>query len=185
MTAGLAVRDVRRDSGPSTIPLPGILQIEARRIDLPGADLFNLWEQLGAALAVRVAGADVLHCPANTGPRYQLLPLVLTVHDLIPLELESDNPATHRWFCRVKAAAGRATYLVTIVNTVNVKSSKRALGVPEARVIVNHLAVDGDSCESRLQHAWILPHVTGWCGVAVRFCLSGLWIQEKNTPAHL
>ena len=161
-------------------PFAGHPKIEARRIDLPGADRFNLWEQLGTARAARVAGADVLHCPANTGPRYQLLPLVLTVHDLIPLELESDNPATHRWFCRERPRQGGRLTLSRIVNTGNVKSSN-VLGVPEARVIVNHLAVDGDSWwQSRPQHAWILPHVTGWCGVAVRFVFGAVDPRKEH-----
>ena len=59
-------------------------------------------------LAARLAGADVLHAPANTGPRLPLTRTVLTVHDLIPLEIDSDSPATRKWVRRVRAAARAA-----------------------------------------------------------------------------
>jgi glycosyltransferase involved in cell wall biosynthesis len=123
-------------------PFAGLANVEAQQIDLPGADRFNLWEQLRLPLAARTAGANVLHCPANTGPRYPLLPMILTIHDLIPLELEPDASPTRRWVHRVAAAARRATYIAT-VSEYSKRQLIRYLRTRDAKIKVVPPAVEG------------------------------------------
>src|SRR6185503_21287386 len=71
------------DGGDS--PFHDYPNVRSRRVDIKG-DRWNLWEDLRLPVAARTAGVDLLHCPANTAPYCLATPLVLTVHDLIPLE---------------------------------------------------------------------------------------------------
>ena len=93
-------------------PFSGCANVRAERVDIPG-DRFQFWEYLRlpcAALAVR---ADVLHCPANTAPAVPLVPSVLTVHDLIPLQADPDSLAAQRWARRVRRSARAARHVIT------------------------------------------------------------------------
>ena len=127
-------------------PFAGLPNVEARRIDIPGGDRFNLWEQVRLPLAARLSRADVLHCPANTGPRFPLVPMVLTVHDLIPIELSPEASANRRWLKRVAAAARRAAVVIT-VSEYSKRQVIRYIGVPEDRVAVNYQSVDVEGRE--------------------------------------
>ena len=122
-------------------PFAGLANVEARRIDMPGADRFNLWEQLRLPLAARTAGAAVLHCPTNTGPCFPLLPLVLTVHDLIPVEMNPGAPEVRTWEARVSAAARKARRLITPSAYSKDRIVER-LGVAGDKIIVNPWAAD-------------------------------------------
>lgn len=57
-----------------------------RYIEMPG-DKYDAWTQLRLPAAAMLDRADVLHCPANFCPRWMPLPTVVTLHDLIPLDL--------------------------------------------------------------------------------------------------
>ncbi len=91
-------------------PLADLPNVQRRRIDIPG-DRWDLWQHLRLPLAARAARADILHCPANTAPRFAGLPLVVTIHDLIPLE--NPTPADTRWGKNVSAAAKNACAILT------------------------------------------------------------------------
>jgi glycosyltransferase involved in cell wall biosynthesis len=86
--------------------------IVSKCVDIPGGDRFGWWESLRLPAAVR--SCDVLHCPANTGPRFPLRPMVVTVHDLIPVELNPDAPETRAWRKAVATAANAARHIVTV-----------------------------------------------------------------------
>ncbi len=103
---------VHRDRAgvPDLDALPNVRRV---RVDPPGAGRLDLWERALLPAAAWVARADVLHCPANTGPAWSRVPVVLTVHDLIPLELAPDDPESVRWAGRVRLAAGRARHVLT------------------------------------------------------------------------
>jgi glycosyltransferase involved in cell wall biosynthesis len=114
--------------------------VRACRIDIRG-DRWNLWQDVRLPLAARASGADLLHCPANTSPRHTVTPVVVTIHDLIPLEMEPDLPATHRWVRRVRRSAEFARQIITPS-----QYSRRAivgqLDVPERKITVNYWAPD-------------------------------------------
>src|SRR5262249_20651450 len=94
-------------------PFAGMPNIEAPHVDIRGGDRWDLWEQVRLPWAARQVGAAVVHAPANTGPRFPLRPLVVTVHDVIPLETAPDTPASRAWGRRVAAAARAARQVVT------------------------------------------------------------------------
>jgi glycosyltransferase involved in cell wall biosynthesis len=129
-----------REDAPDA-PLAGWPNMRRLRVAIPGADRFNLWEQVRLPVVDRTSGADVLHAPANTGPPVPLAPMVLTVHDLIPLEVSPDEPDTRRWRRRVRAAAKAAQCVVTPSEYSKRQIVERLAVAPE-KVTVNYWAPD-------------------------------------------
>jgi glycosyltransferase involved in cell wall biosynthesis len=65
-----------------------------RFIEMAG-DRFDAWERWRLPAAVWNDGTDLLHCPANTSPSWRAKPLVVTVHDTIPLDRPRDYTHAH------------------------------------------------------------------------------------------
>ena len=124
-------------------PLAGVPNLEHRRIEIKGGRRLNLWEQVRLPLAAWTAGASALHCPANTGPVHPLVPMVVTVHDLIPLEMNPDAPSTRSWLGRVTAAARKARHLVT-PSEYSKRQLVARLDIPNEKITVNPWAPDGN-----------------------------------------
>lgn len=122
-------------------PLAGRGNVTAKRVDIPGADRFGLWEAIRLPSAAVASGATVIHAPANTGPRFPLRPMVVTVHDLIPLEIAPDAPETRVWLKKVQTAVGAARRVIT-PSEYSKGRIVEMLGVPAERVTVNPWAPD-------------------------------------------
>jgi glycosyltransferase involved in cell wall biosynthesis len=103
---------------------------------------WNLWQQVRLPLSAHMAAADVLHCPANTAPRFPLVPLVVTVHDLIPLEPLSGQPPARAWVRNVGRAAHKAKAVITPSDYSKAQIVKQ-FAVPPEKVTVNRWAPDG------------------------------------------
>lgn len=116
-------------------PLAGLPNVRPCRIDIPG-DRWDLWQQLRLPWAARRAGADVLHCPANTAPAWPGAPLLVTIHDLIPLESETPSAHDLRWGRNVAAAARKAKVILT-PSRYTAELVHRTFGVSADKVIVN------------------------------------------------
>lgn len=96
----------RRRLSPQADPgLPS--QVRPRCIEMRG-HRFDTWLHVRLPLATALRGADVLHCPANMMPRLSPVPVVVTVHDLIPLSI-SDG-ASQQQVARFDAAMQRAAH---------------------------------------------------------------------------
>src|SRR5690606_13395413 len=93
-------------------PFAGESNIRAVRVDIPG-DRWHLWDHVRLPLAARAWRADVLHAPANTAPRFPLVPLVVTIHDLIPLDIVTDRAAVRRWEREVGYGAHGSRWIIT------------------------------------------------------------------------
>jgi glycosyltransferase involved in cell wall biosynthesis len=105
-----------------------------RQIDIKG-DRFDLWQQIRLPLAAKAAGATVLHCPANTAPRAPLVPTLVTIHDLIPLERGAGRHG-RQWGRRVGRSARVARRI--LVPSHHTKQALIAqLGIPESKITVN------------------------------------------------
>ncbi|MEM1211672.1 MAG: glycosyltransferase family 1 protein [Planctomycetota bacterium] len=87
--------------------------VEQHVIEIPG-DRFDAWPRLRLPAAVRNADVDLLHCPANAGPRWMPKPTVVTVHDLIPLDMPEgrDETEVDRFEVGVRTACRRAAAVV-------------------------------------------------------------------------
>ena len=120
---------------PGPPQLAGLANFRAVRVDIPGGDRLGLWEAVRLPAAAVWCRADVLHSPANTGPRFPLTRMVLTVHDLIPLEIAPDAPETRTWVKAV-AVACRAARHITTVSEYSKAQIVARLGVPADRVTV-------------------------------------------------
>lgn len=107
--------------------------IETRFLEMRG-DRLNLWQSLGLPWQASRAHADVLHCPANTGPRWSPTPTLVTIHDLIPLQAEFRGSSWRQWAARVGRIARQARYVTTPSEFSRIEIM-RTFGIPEARVI--------------------------------------------------
>ncbi len=109
--------------------------IETRRIEMRG-DRWALWERVRLPLAARAASAALLHCPANTAPPLPLSPLLLTVHDLIPLQREFASAESARWGA-VVARAARAARRITTPSEYSKRQIMETFGVSAGKIIVH------------------------------------------------
>lgn len=132
---------LHREARPVTDLLPSG-QVEPRRIEMPG-DRFEAWERFRLPVAAWRAGADLLHCPANTCPAWMPLPTVVTIHDLIPLDMPQGRPAAQvRRFERcVATACDQAAGIIT-PSFYTRRRLVRDFGADPDRVHVNFWAAD-------------------------------------------
>ena len=121
-------------------PFEQFENVESCKIDIPG-DRLNLWQQIRLPLAARWAGVDVLHCPASTAPRWPIVPMVVTIHDLIPLDSDTGEKAASRWRRNVIRAAKNSRRIITPSQFTRENLVNR-LHVPSDKVVVSHWAPD-------------------------------------------
>ena len=88
--------------------------VRLRRVDIPG-DRFDAWFQVRLPLAARQDHVDLLHCPANAAPAWCPAPLVVTIHDLVPLRVPDELPARETTAFRrgIERAIRRALHIIT------------------------------------------------------------------------
>lgn len=119
-------------------PLTDIPGYEARYIDMPG-DRFDAWQQWRLPYAAKRDGVDLLHCPANTCPRWQPVATMLTVHDLLPLAADA---RTARQFRRsVEEAVRRNLTIITPSSYTKSQLIQRFNADPQ-QIVVNYWAPD-------------------------------------------
>ena len=71
---------------------------QRKAVEMPG-DRFDAWNRYRLPAEAARRGADVLHCPANACPWSTRVPMIVTVHDLIPLDHhDGQTPAEKRRF---------------------------------------------------------------------------------------
>lgn len=121
-------------------PFDGFANVRDVAVDIPG-DRWNLWQQIQLPLAVRGAGVDVLHCPANFAPRWPTVPVVLTIHDLIDLDERFRGDGWQAKASRLARAARKAVRVVT-PSEYTKGQIVRTLGVCPEKIIVNPWAAD-------------------------------------------
>lgn len=115
--------------------------VRRKRIDIRAGDRLDLWERVRLPLAATLSRADLLFCPANTGPGRAPVPRAVLLHDLIPLELAPDQPDTRAWLRKVRRAVRRAAVVFT-ASDYSKDQIVRHLGLPPERVTVLHWATD-------------------------------------------
>lgn len=84
-----------------------------RYIEMPG-DRFDAWTQLRLPTAAKMDRVDLLHCPANVCPRWMPVPTLVTIHDLIPLDMPQGRPSQElkRFEQSIEAACTKAAGVV-------------------------------------------------------------------------
>ena len=79
-------------------------------------DRVAAWEQYSLPAAARRIRADVLHAPATTGPWWQPVPTVITIHDSIPSQSGEAMPPGFYRDRVLPAAYRRASAIITHSN---------------------------------------------------------------------
>jgi glycosyltransferase involved in cell wall biosynthesis len=154
--------------GKSTSALACVLaapNIRLRPIDIPG-DRFDLWFQARLPAAAWRDRVDLLHLPANVAPACCPVPLVVTVHDLIPLEVEDEYGLRQRRAFRrgVERAVRQAVHIISPSKATRV-GLEHVFGVPPERITVIPWAPDRGIASAVAQRACA---ETGWPGRPAR-----------------
>ncbi len=103
------------------------------------------WEQGILPKAAARMGADLLHVPYWAPPMRSPLPLVVTIHDLIPLLLRDyRGPAAVRLYTAMVAAASRGVAQIVTDSEASRRDILAHLAVAPARVTVAPLAVGSE-----------------------------------------
>jgi glycosyltransferase involved in cell wall biosynthesis len=107
-------------------------------------NLAKLWfEQISFPRAGLNMGLDVLHVPYFAPPLWKPRPVVVTVHDLIPMILpDYRGSALVRAYTRLVAAASRTAALILADSEASRRDVLRLLRVPAGRVRTVYLAAD-------------------------------------------
>jgi glycosyltransferase involved in cell wall biosynthesis len=116
--------------------------VRLRHIDLRG-DRFDAWFQLRLPVAMRHDRIDLAHFPASAAPRWCPLPFVVTIHDLIPLQIagEATKRDAERFRRGVLRAARGAAHLICPSDATRATLT-RTCGVQPAQVSVIPWAPD-------------------------------------------
>ncbi|HEV2581858.1 MAG TPA: glycosyltransferase family 1 protein, partial [Ktedonobacteraceae bacterium] len=141
------------------------------------------WEQWTAPSQARKAGVDLLHVPYFAPPYFSRLPVVTTIHDVIPIRL-----AAYRYSGFMRAylrMVGRAAHKSTLIITVSQHAKQDimdALNLPAERIRVIYQAASKEY--QPITDAAELARVKARYGVGSRFIfyLGGL-DARKNVPA--
>jgi glycosyltransferase involved in cell wall biosynthesis len=103
------------------------------------------FEQLVFPRACRALKADVAHVPHWGPPLFSPCPLVVTIHDLIPLLLPAYRSKwTMRWYVRLVGLAARRAAAVIAVSRATAQDVARHLHIPPERIRVIYEAAPPD-----------------------------------------
>jgi len=112
------------------------------------------WEQRGIVHAARQVGAQLLHVPYFAGPLRAPFPVVLTVHDVIPLVLPEYRTFAMRLYLFLAVRAARRAAAIITDSDASYRDIVRYLRIPAERVHVIPLAVDASyhasACDAAL-----------------------------------
>ena len=120
-----------------------VLRVASTPFDSLSADLSKVWfEQITLPWMCLREGADLLHVPYFGPPLFSRVPVVATVHDVIPLILPAYRGSllVRLYMELASAAARRAAHILTD-SEASLGDIKRVLRVPANRVSVAHLGV--------------------------------------------
>lgn len=92
-------------------PFADLRNVRVVRITIPG-DRFRLWPRLRLPWAIRRVRADLFHAPAGIAPWWLPVPMIATVHDLIPWETNRTDPPALRWIADVRRTLKRARHIL-------------------------------------------------------------------------
>jgi glycosyltransferase involved in cell wall biosynthesis len=99
------------------------------------------WEQAGGVRAARQSAVELVHIPYFAAPLRQVVPYLVTVHDVIPLVLPAyGGSAKMRAYLRVVARAVRRVALVLTDSEHSRRDIARVLRLPDERIRVAPLA---------------------------------------------
>jgi glycosyltransferase involved in cell wall biosynthesis len=137
-----------------TVELPPPAHI--KEIDIWG-DRFDAWERIRLPIAALNSRLDLLHCPSQTAPSFTPCPLVLTVHDVIPLRMDDgwSAPEVGRFRRALARSAENAKRIIT-VSEFTKRDLLSIFNIQENKVDVVYWGVDGKIGQAASQDLEIL-----------------------------
>lgn len=161
-------------------PLSDLPGYHPRQVEMVG-DRFDWWSRWRLPHAAWSHQADLLHCPSNTCPTWNPVPLLLTVHDLLPLE--GSQLVADRFIQSVEHAVRRNVTILTPSRFTAVQLMDHFHADP-GQIVVNPWAPD--SSMRRVEDPAELKSIRERFNVGERFILHlGAAAPRKNTPAVL
>ncbi len=115
-----------------------------RYMDMPG-DRYDAWERFRLPVQAWHDQVDVLHCPANTCPSLFPVPTMVTIHDLIPLDMPEGRLGSQLSHFRrsIHRACKKASWIITpSLYTRNRLVSE--FGADPHRITINPWAADSN-----------------------------------------
>jgi glycosyltransferase involved in cell wall biosynthesis len=125
-----------------------------KQIDMRG-DRFDAWERIRLPIAALTSRLDLLHCPSQTAPPFTPCPVVLTVHDLIPLRI--DDGWSRQEVDRFRRALSRSAEKARRIIAVSEFTRDDLLSefrVPENKIDVIPWGVHVDTHEPMCEDEW-------------------------------
>lgn len=115
--------------------------VERRVLD---AKIFSIAEQLKLPQAVRDAHVDLLHVPHLNAPIFSPVPLIVTLHDLIPFHYPEAIAARfgNVYFRTMSHLVPRRAQSVLVVSENTRRDLIRLAGAPESKLEVVSIGVD-------------------------------------------
>ncbi|HEV7217070.1 MAG TPA: glycosyltransferase, partial [Chloroflexota bacterium] len=135
------------DALPAVDPELEVLLLLGRRASGParrGENVYKLlWEQVGVPVCAARRGADLLHVPYWAPPVVTPVPVVATIHDVIPAILpEYRGSPLVAAYTRLVGLAARRARRVIVDSECSKRDLVRVVGVAAERVDVAPLAAD-------------------------------------------
>jgi glycosyltransferase involved in cell wall biosynthesis len=142
----------------------------------------GVWYPALAGRRARRLGADILHCPHPVPATGRPVPLVMTVHDLLPLRHPELFPRATRVHTRLSLPfARRARRLLTNSEHTRAEAIDR-LGLPAERVVATPFGIDPRFRPLQVPPGWLRERF----GLERRYVLAvGTLEPRKNLPATL
>lgn len=105
-------------------------------------DSWDLWQQIGLPWHAKKQALDLLHCPGNVAPLWPLVPVVVTLHDVMMLEEPANNFGNAFYLNSVFAQGIRKAKVVITVSHYSKQRIIELLKVPEEKIEVVYHGVD-------------------------------------------
>ena len=122
-----------------------IPRCEIRTFEMPGFR-WNLWENLGLPIAAWRSSADLLHCASSGAPIWSPLPVVMTVHDVIPLIMDDgmDSNGVKRFRTQLSAGLRQSRSVIAVSDNTR-RDLTRVMNADPDKIEVVHWGADSDS----------------------------------------
>jgi glycosyltransferase involved in cell wall biosynthesis len=127
----------------------GVARARVDMFDIPGYR-FNTWENIGLPLRALRDRVDLLHCSSSTAPRFAPAPIVMTVHDVIPLVFDDGwSEAEVARFRRQLRAGIRTARAIITVSRHTRDELVRLFPIDQRRIRVVHWGIDSSTAPAR------------------------------------
>ena len=122
----------------------GLVDVDTVVLPLPRPVLYDTWHVLGrGGPARRVAPVDLVHAPSPAVPPSEGLPIVVTVHDAVPITMPEATTRRGRWFhTRGFAATAKRAHLVIAVSEFAADEIATHTPIPRERMRIVPNGVD-------------------------------------------